>query len=1447
LRSAASVLLFAALAAGPAIAVGAASAASARRAADTRPAAVEQPSPEQIAQALAALEAESEARQEWLASPEAAEERRRSADAYADISAPEAEQLLAFQFSEQLEALDSDPSRSLSDSTLDRVLGPNAATVTEHGNTALLDSTLPVRAEDRLGRMAKVDLDVRRVGSGFEPENALAPLQIPARADEGIELGPTGLGIAQAGTDAASLGRPFEGANVFYPEAARDTDLMVSPISAGVELFDQLRSSASPEVLSFDLDLPDGAALEPSGGGAEVVDGSGAQVAQIAPPSAVDAQGAEVPATMEVGESSISIRVPHRQGEFAYPILLDPEIIENWLTPSWFDGAGLAALTDGTWRSTSVTGGVMRDTEPIFGKFHGSERGLFVSIPPGELAPEIDGHWAYGVPKPNSFIAGVSLSPFLRDDHNCVPTPSKFQNPHDYDGLWDGGKFVVLHKNDAEESGSSTLPGSTSATSVIIGLNSGGSTIDMPCWRDLYVGGVSIALEDSDQPVLTTTPSAEWIDNAPNRQAVSATDRGLGMKRFKTEAIDVAGTPPFETVNPCTGLHAAPCPETWDLSDPNQPLLNFDPSVLPEGIDRLRITAFDVTEQPSTNSNTITVRVDHAPPELTVSGTLTEQATLGTMRPFYTIKAAAKDGVPGSDNPAEARAGVKSLKFFEDGVEIEPGRAQPECTGTQSCSAAREYEIPTLSRSVGQHVVTVVAEDTVGHRATREIPFEIARDSSPPRLSVANLPADGVLGAHPQEIVASAADEDRGVASLSLQIDGRTVEEARQSCPKGGCSLQRSFAPDLSDLPSGEHAFTIRAEDAQGNAETFTRAELVDVSQPLVALSGSLADSGDMPLAADSALLTIASRDPRPGSGIASVDVELDEAEVTGFPVNCVEKCGRFTTSYGYLAAKAGPGEHTVSVEVADRAGNRTSRAIAVNVPSAAEGTPACSPEVKEVPAASVVTGPQAVQHFEEALPQTLAASKPGQGEMGEELSPTLRPDGGEFEVEGSVAESEISAAPDGGIRLNRIACLTPGETTGAATGAEVVNGDAAVYANTGAATDTVVRPTTEGVMMVHDLRGPEAGQSYSWNVTVNEDEKVVKLPSGAVAIVEPVKGGAGEAADPPNVPNNLEKPHALANGEVQRNVGEYELSVAQTETQAAVVAVIPQPWILLSDQSVIPATISVAPVVLEPNEFIVTVHLPTDEIAASVYPVQVVDAAIFSSQSGSCLHARSPCGSPSLDSADQYAVYWGNPNHVSFNRPARNPYYEDYGDNNCTNFISQIIRAGGQRYMLYRDHGDGTWWFRRVAKYDGSILTAFRGGESTQSWTLADVLPQHLWEYGLFRIDQVQDPRGWTEGDLLAEDWFGTNGRGDFNHLQYVVGAAGASNGDREPLIANESSEGSNYSHMPWEKVRRRIQEAEGDDGWQRAALAWTHTMANAGEKTRKGNLYGPGGLHGE
>lgn len=98
-------------------------------------------------------------------------------------------------------------------------------------------------------------------------------------------------------------------------------------------------------------------------------------------------------------------------------------------------------------------------------------------------------------------------------------------------------------------------------------------------------------------------------------------------------------------------------------------------------------------------------------------------------------------------------------------------------------------------------------------------------------------------------------------------------------------------------------------------------------------------------------------------------------------------------------------------------------------------------------------------------------------------------------------------------------------------------------------------------------------------------------------------------------------------------------------------------------------------------------------------------------------------------------------------------------------------------------------------------------------------------------------------EGDHLAEDWYGTNGKGDFNHVQFVVGTVGGGS-SREPLIANSSSQGSNYSRRPWKFVKKSIEDEHGAN-WNRVAIVMKHTTANLNAKKHDpANLYGPNGI---
>lgn len=272
---------------------------------------------------LGEFEQEEAERKEWLAGPEAVRQREESWRAYGDLSPAESEGLLRSVFARQLAALNADPSRSLSDSQLVRPLpGGSDAVVREGGEGALLDSSVPVRVENEAGELAKVDLSLRATPEGYETVNAHSDLRLPLSADEEIGVGGEGFTISQAGAGERPA-RRFGDKNLFYPEVLPDTDLLVAGISSGVELFNLLRSKRSPESLRFNLDLPEGAGLSANGLGGAEVRRDGETLLRIAPPVATDAQGTDVPVELEVEAGAIVLHVPHREGDFAAPILVD--------------------------------------------------------------------------------------------------------------------------------------------------------------------------------------------------------------------------------------------------------------------------------------------------------------------------------------------------------------------------------------------------------------------------------------------------------------------------------------------------------------------------------------------------------------------------------------------------------------------------------------------------------------------------------------------------------------------------------------------------------------------------------------------------------------------------------------------------------------------------------------------------------------------------------------------------------------------------------------------------------------------------------------------------------------------------------------------------------------------------------------------------------------------
>jgi YD repeat-containing protein len=672
------------------------------------------PDQREIAEGVAAAVREEARREEELESRAATQEREETREAFTDSTAAESKELLTSAFPAQLELLNTDPARFLSDAKIIHTAGEEGAVVSDEGDTSLLEAGIPVRAEDEEGEVGKVDLSLVSADAGFEAKNPLVEVQIPSSAAAPVEVGDEGLGISLAG--AAGVAQPFGEQNVFYHDVQPDSDLLVSPISSGVEMFDQLRSPQSPEVLRFQVDLPQGAELRADGsGGAEVLRGDEA-LAAVPAPSAVDGQGTEVPVELQVEGDALVLDVRHREGDFAYPILVDP-IMEDWVNvgASWYEGHNYQALENGAWQGTTEPYEQMRIGTSCLYTCWGSGRGLYVSAPNREYGSEVHAHWAYLAPTFGSYVSQVYLNPLKRDDHNC--SREQFAQPHDYEGFWSGSGWEPLQVNAAVNG---LFSGAGKGRSFVVGLSSAGG-ITIPCWRDLGVGGAAVWLDDEQppaQPVVTGMP-AGWLKKASSYTVgVEAYDSGLGVQEVRLIAPGEKRWPWSQTW--CTGLYGDRCPASRSGQ------LTFSTEAFMEGTVPVSINAVSPSGKVGP-PRSYELKIDGTAPLISLRGQLAK-ATAGEGKeelslPVYNLTVKAEDLLGAGPTTG---SGVREVKLFLDGKALTSRAAT--CT-TTSCPSTFEptFSITLTSLAEGEHTLETRVKDFVGNETpegTSKIGFE---------------------------------------------------------------------------------------------------------------------------------------------------------------------------------------------------------------------------------------------------------------------------------------------------------------------------------------------------------------------------------------------------------------------------------------------------------------------------------------------------------------------------------------------------------------------------------------------------------------------------------------------------------------------------------------------------------------------------------------------------
>jgi hypothetical protein len=704
-------------------------------------------------------------------------------------------------------------------------------------DSALLESSLPLRTVNEFGAKVPVDLGLVREGAVLEPVSPLVEVSVPTELATGIELPELGIALEMinVSTDRAPT---VSGENLAtYPNVASDTDLSVEPIPTGVETFTTLRSPSAPSKEEFRLSLPEGAELLQKEDGA-VVQRNGKTVLAIPAPSAIDADGTLVPATLTTSGANFSIEVSAGQNT-AYPILVDP-MLESY---DWYDNYATPDANSPWYFSTSsplLTG--RTDTA-----------GLWVEAAPGSYPAYVSAGWSYFVPRlkeeeaagrvPSSYLQRMDLM------HIGFGTTAGPYSPYLTMGLMGAGHWAGKPGNETvwgyggngapiyAWQGNPNVPGLTlhfengtpgnrdQTAKTAIGLALGtAEAASLSSRRSAILGWGSVEVADEDVPKVVNGSVSPWMNQTATAQISSdAQDTGLGVKYV---GYYLPGGQGWRTAaNPCTGTAKNPCPRTWHTwIDPNQ----YSPASMPQGINQVLLSVEDILGNHAAYESLALLRIDHTKPTVTLSGSLLEQAKLGTTLPQYVLRYTAKDG-----DEAAPQSGVVSTRVKIDGKLVE-SEYSPGCA-TKNCSISRELKIPAANYTVGTHTVEVTATDGVGLANTSSSSFTIAKDTTNPSLTANGGFFAGPMGwlsqqAYPANLVAKDVG-GYGVKSVTFSVDGKVVKSwSGGSCEAGGCEGSLSTSMNMATYKGGEHSAEAVAIDGAGNKATQTWTVFVDPS-----------------------------------------------------------------------------------------------------------------------------------------------------------------------------------------------------------------------------------------------------------------------------------------------------------------------------------------------------------------------------------------------------------------------------------------------------------------------------------------------------------------------------------------------------------------------------------------------------------------------------------------
>ncbi len=256
-------------------------------------------------------------------------------------------------------------------------------------------------------------------------------------------------------------------------------------------------------------------------------------------------------------------------------------------------------------------------------------------------------------------------------------------------------------------------------------------------------------------------------------------------------------------------------------------------------------------------------------------------------------------GVPATVNAEVVDASATTLEI--NGVMATRGACQPAATAQEPSRQRCSYEA-SVPVSPGAFQIVAAARDAASNQGVAQV--SVIVDATAPVLTVTAPAAGLVTSATSITVIGTVAD----TSPATLTTDGAPT----------ALGAEGAFSADIPAGPEGLRTIQLLARDAAGNETARSISVIVDRTAPALTI-GQPTNAARLGSSSTPVIVQFADDQLDPSTFVATLDgapftMTLAEGSATGLAENLAE------------------GPHTVSVRIADRAGNVTTREITFTV-----------------------------------------------------------------------------------------------------------------------------------------------------------------------------------------------------------------------------------------------------------------------------------------------------------------------------------------------------------------------------------------------------------------------------------------------------------------------------------------------------------------------------------